>query len=220
MIFVFLLVFLLPASLFAQVDRGIKNDPAAQAILDQVSSKYHASSTMKVDFSLMVDTPDEEAYLKSKGMVYLKNDKYKIDTDEMTVICDNVKRYVYLKESNELQINYFEPEEEEIESPSELYDIYKKEYFYRLSGEITDNNRKLAVINLIPADIKESPYKMILLYVDKAQSQIAKAEIFSKDGVKYTYGISSVEQDLPLNDSEFHFDPARYPGIYVDDMTK
>jgi len=201
------------------VDRRIQNDPAAQMLLDQISKKYHSAASLKAAFSLMLDAPDEDAYLKSKGYVYLKNDKYKIDTDEMLITCDNVKRYVYLKESNELQINYFEPDEDEIESPSELFDIYKKEYFYRINGEITDNNRKLTVISLIPADIKKSPYKMILLYVDKEKSQIARGEIFAKDGIKYTYIISSYEE-VPILDTEFSFDTSKYPGIYVDDMTK
>lgn len=207
--------------LFAQPigDRKLQNDPAAQILLDQVNRRYHAAPSMKVSFSLMVDTPDEEAYMKSKGLVLLKNDKYRIDTDEMIIVCDNVKRYVYLKESNELQINYFEPEEDEIESPSKLFDIYKEDYFYRLSGEISDNNRRLSVITLIPADIKKSPYKMIFLYVDKDSSQIRKGEILTRDGNKYTYTISSVDES-PIPDSEFSFNPDHYPGIYVDDMTK
>lgn len=170
----FLFLFLLPAFLFAQTDRKIQNDPAATAILDQVSNKYNSYTSAKVDFSLMVDTPDEEAYMKSKGMVYLKNQKYKIDTEEMMIVCDNVKRYVYLKESNELQINYFEPEADEIESPSELFQIYKKDYFYKLSGEIIENGKKLAVITLIPNDIKTSPYKLIKLFVDKQESRIVR----------------------------------------------
>ncbi|MDZ4844549.1 MAG: outer membrane lipoprotein carrier protein LolA [Chitinophagales bacterium] len=218
--FVVLVISFFPSFLFAQVDRKIQNDPAATAILDQVSKKYNSYTSAKVDFSLLVDTPDEEAYMKSRGMVYLKNEKYKIDTEEMMIICDNVKRYVYLKESNELQINYFEPEADEIESPSELFQIYKKDYFYKLSGEVIIDNKKLSVITLIPNDIKASPYKLIKLYVDKSENQITKGEIFAKDGVKYTYGISSVEENIQLNDSEFSFDPARYPGIYVDDMTK
>lgn len=211
---------LFPLLLFAQVDRKIQNDPAATAILDQVSNKYNSYTSAKVDFSLMVDTPDEEAYMKSKGMVYLKNEKYKIDTEEMMIVCDNVKRYVYLKESNELQINYFEPDAEEIESPSELFEIYKKDYFYKLSGEVIAEGKKLSVITLIPNDIKASPYKLIKLFVDKTENRVMKGEIYAKDGVKYTYGISNIEENIPLNDSEFTFDPARYPGIYVDDMTK
>lgn len=209
------------SSLFAQspTDRKLQNDPAAQTLLDKVSANYHAATSLKVGFSLLVDTPDEEAYMKSKGSVLLKKEKYRIDTDEMIIVCDNVKRYVYLKESNELQINFFEPEEDEIESPSELFDIYKEDYFYRLSGEITDNNRKLSVVSLIPADIKKSPYKMIFLYVDKEKDQIVKGEILTRDGNKYTYIISSFEES-PILDTEFSFDPAQYPGIYVDDMTK
>lgn len=207
--------------IFAQspADRRLQNDPAAQTLLDEVSAKYHAAPSMKVDFSLMVDAPEEDAYVKLKGLVMLKKDKYRIDTDEMIIVCDNVKRYVYLKESNELQINFFEPDEEEIESPSKLFDIYKEDYFYRLSGEITDKNRKLSVISMIPADIKQSPYKMIFLYVDKDSSQIVKGEILTRDGSKYTYTISSFEES-PIMDSEFSFDPSKYPGIYVDDMTK
>ncbi len=217
--FLFVITFL-SSLLFAQVDRKIQNDPAATVILDKVSAKYDSYATMKVDFSLMVDTPEEEAYMKSRGMVYLKNEKYKIDSEEMMIICDNLKRFVYLKESNELQINYFEPDADEIESPSELFQIYKKDFFYKLSGEVIAEGKKLSVITLIPNDIKASPYKLIKLYVDKSENQITKGEIFAKDGVKYTYGISSVEENIPLNDSEFTFDPNRYPGIYVDDMTK
>ena len=207
--------------LFAQAptDRKVQNDPAAQKLLDEVSAKYHALPSLKVNFSLMVDTPDEEAYMKLKGIVTLKKEKYKIDTDEMVIICDNVKRYVYLKESNELQINFFEPEDDEIGSPSKLFDLYKDNYFYRLSGEITDNNRKLSVVMLIPSALKNSPYKLIYLYIDKNISQIVKGEIHMRDGGKYTYIISAFEES-PVMDSEFAFDPSQYPGIYIDDMTK
>jgi len=200
-------------------DRKLQNDPAAQALLDKVSSNYNAAPSLKIGFSLMVDTPEEEAYIKSKGSVLLKKEKYKIDTEEMVIVCDNVKRYVYLKESNELQINFFEPEEGEIESPNELFEIYKKDYFYRISREVTDNNRKLTVISLIPSDLKNSTYNMIFLHVDKEINQIVKGEIMMRDGNKYTYTISSFEE-TPVPDSEFSFDPASYPGIYVDDMTK
>ncbi len=220
--FLFLAVALFHISiLLAQqpADRKLQNDPAAQALLDKVSENYNSAPSLKVGFSLMVDTPEEDAYMKSQGSVLLKKEKYRIDTDEMVIVCDNVKRYVYLKESNELQINFFEPDEDEIESPSELFEIYKKDYFYRISREVTDNNRKLTVISLIPSDLKNSPYNMIFLYVDKEINQIVKGEIVARDGNKYTYTISSFEKS-PVPDTEFSFDPGQYPGIYVDDMTK
>ncbi len=140
----------------------------------------------------------------------------------MVIICDNVKRYIInVKDPKypEALISFFDPDEEEIESPSELFDIYKKGFFHRLNGEITDKNRKLSVVTLLPADIKSSPYKMILIYIDKEKSQIAKGEIFAKDGSKYTYTITALEESL-IPDTEFTFDPAKYPGIYIDDMTQ
>ncbi len=214
-------VILTPFLLQAQTnERRIENDPNAQVLLDAVHEKYHAAPAVKIEFSLSVDTPEEEAYMKSKGTVYLKKEKYKIDTEEMLIICDNVKRYVYLKESNELQINYFEPEEGEIESPSELFDLYKKDFFYRLGGETNFMGKKASVVNLLPINVKESPYKMIFLLVEKDQNKILKAEIMSKDGTRYTYTLSSIEETKDMPDEEFAFDPGKHPGIYIDDMTK
>ncbi|GIV35064.1 MAG: hypothetical protein KatS3mg031_2599 [Chitinophagales bacterium] len=201
-------------------ERRIENDPNARVLLDAVYEKYHAAPSVKIQFSLSVDTPEEQAYIKSQGTVYLKKDKYKIDTEEMTIICDNVKRYVYLKEPNELQISYFEPGEEEVESPSKFFELYKKDFFYRLGGETTFMDRRAAVVNLLPMNIKESPYKMIFLIVDKEKKQILKAEILSKDGTRYTYVLTAIEETSNLPDEEFTFDPSRYPGIYIDDMTK
>ncbi len=201
-------------------ERKLEQDQESRALLELVNKKYHASPSLKLDFSLLVDMPEEESNIKSKGVVYLKNSKYKIDTEEMMIICDNVKRYVYLKESNELQVNYFEPEADEIESPSKLFELYKENYYSRMSGERMDNNIRVTVITLIPADIKQSPYKMIQLFVDKANNRIVKGEIHAKDGVKYTYGIAYSDENLNISDTEFSFDPAKYPGIYIDDMTK
>ena len=210
----------LPLFAFSQQDqRRIENDTAAHTLLEQVSKNYHDATTLKIEFSLQVEVPEEHEPVNSSGTVFLSDDKYKIETDEMIIICDNVKRYVYLKESNELQVNFFEPEEHEIESPSDLYDIYKKDYFYRIGGEITDGGKKLSVVQLIPADIKTSPYKIIFLYIDKENLEIKKAQINSKDGVKYTYTINSINEN-PLSNTEFVFDPSKYPGIYIDDMTK
>lgn len=210
----------IPAFQFAQDDRKIENDPKTLALLDKVSNNYHSSSSARVNFTLTVDSPEDDLFVESEGLVLLKDQKYRIDTEDMLIICDNVKRYVYLKESNELQINYFEPEENEIESPSELFDIYKNGYYYRTIKEATIDGRNIKVVELIPAKINESPYKKVHLHIDESKTIIAKAIIYSKDGITYTYGIKTFETNANLNDTEFSFDPSRYPGIYIDDMTK
>lgn len=221
MIVIYLFLTLLPAFLFAQDnDRKIENDPKATALLDKVSERYHASNSARVKFTLSVDSPEDDMFTESEGSVLLKNEKYRIDTDDMLIICDNVKRYVYLKESNELQINYFEPDEGEIESPSELFDIYKEGYFYRTIKEETLDGRNIKVVELIPKKINDSSYKNVHLHIDEDKNIIVKAVIHSKDGITYTYGIKTFETNANLSDSEFSFDASKYPGIYIDDMTK
>ena len=44
-------------------------------------------------------------------------------------------------------------------------------------------------------------------------------EILTRDGNKYTYTIASMDES-PVPETEFSFDATKYPGIYIDDMTK
>src|SRR5690606_24042615 len=117
---------------FAQQDsdRKITNDPKSQAILDKVSKNYRDMKSLESTFTLRMFSKADGIDEKYNGTVILKGQKYKIDTDHMEVICDNVKRYIWMKGVNEVTINLYEPDGETIESPAQLFTIYEKNFFY------------------------------------------------------------------------------------------
>jgi len=200
-------------------DRGIENDPKAQVLLDQVSSKFKSYKSLMADFSLKVYSKDDGLDEVYPGKVWLKGEKYKIDSDQYEIVCDNVKRYVYLKSSNEVQINFYEPEEGNVESPSQLFTMYQKDFYYRIVGDEILNGVNTKMVELIPINIQKSSYKRVMLYVDPVKQTIKKAKIDSKDGIQYTWEIKSFKPDQAVDDSVFKFDKSKYPGITVEDMT-
>jgi outer membrane lipoprotein-sorting protein len=157
---------------------------------------------------------------KYNGKVFLKGQKYKIDTDQMEIICDNVKRFIWMKEQNEVTISKYEPDGETIESPAQLFTIYQKNFFYRLIGDEKAGNKTLRKIELLPQKVKESQYKRVYLFVDETANQIAKAVIESKDGIVYTWEIKEFKVNAPVDDKLFIFDKAKYPKAHIEDMTK
>jgi outer membrane lipoprotein carrier protein len=208
-------------TLFAQKDdRKINNDPKAQAILDKVSKTYKDLKSLESVFTLSMFSKADNIDEKYNGKVFLKGQKYKIDTDQMEVICDNVKRYIWMKEANEITINLYEPDGETIESPTQLFTIYQKDFFYKLIGDEKSGNKVFKKIELIPQKVKDSNYKRIILLVDESLNQITKAVIESKDGITYTWEIKVFKANAPVEDALFIFDKAKYPKAHIEDMTK
>lgn len=202
-------------------DRKINNDPKAQEILDKVSEKYKNLKSLESSFSLSMVSKADDINEKYNGKVLLKGNKYLVDTDLMEIVCDNAKRYIWMKETNEVTISLYEPDGETIESPSQLFTIYQKDFFYRLIGSEKHNGKNLSKIELIPEKIKQSQYKRIYLFVDESIHQITKAVIESKDGVVYTWDIISFKPNVTVDDKTFVFEKSRYPKTaHFEDMTK
>ncbi|MEX0811494.1 MAG: outer membrane lipoprotein carrier protein LolA [Chitinophagales bacterium] len=198
-------------------DRKIENDPEAKVILDKVSKKYRSFKSLKVEFKLSMESAEGDLNESYNGSAIIKDEKYRLETDQLIVICDNVKRWTYLKDSKELQINFYEPDPENIESPAQLFTIYEKDFYYRLLEE----NNGVAKIELIPQDISESPFERIHLFVNTAKSEIEKAQIRNKDKVEFTWQIETFNPNLELDEGQvFAFDNSKHEVVHEEDLTK
>lgn len=219
----FFLFFLLPflmLSASAQNERKIQNDPNAAKLLEQVSTKFASYKSLETTFSMNINSPEDGLNETNTGKVWLKGQKYRIGTDDMDIICDNVKRWIHLKGDNEVQINFYEPDGDNIESPSQLFTMYKKGYYYRMLTDQVYKGKRHKVAELIPADVKKSSYKRIELFIEENTLQINKAIVQSADAVSYTWELTEFKPNVSIPDATFTFDAAKYPGIHVEDMTK
>ena len=213
------LLFCIVFMLSAQDDRGIKNDPKAQELLDKVSAKYQGMKTLEVVFKMNIISEADGLNESYNGQAYLKNDKYRVSTDIIEIICDNVKRWTVLKQEKEVQVNFYEPSAENIESPTKLFTMYKTGYYFRMDEPETLDGKEVSVVRLLPKDNSESLYKYVLLYID-ANSIIRQARIVGKDGVEYLWKIQEFTPGLSIDDEIFQFDPTSYPNFHIEDLTK
>lgn len=198
-------------------DRHIENDPDAKVILDKVSKKYRSFKSLKVEFKLSMESAEGDLNESYKGSALIKDEKYRLETDQLLVVCNNVKRWTYLKDSKELQINFYEPDPENIESPAQLFTIYDEDFFYRLLEE----KNGIAVIELFPQELNESPFERITLFVNTGKSEIEKAKIRNKDKVEFTWQIETFNPNIELNEErDFSFDSNKFEVVHEEDLTK
>ncbi|MDX2002193.1 MAG: outer membrane lipoprotein carrier protein LolA [Chitinophagales bacterium] len=205
---------------FAQTSKTSKNDPAAQALLDKVAAKYKSFASLEMTFTLNIQSVEDKLNETMTGSAWIRGEKYRVTTNTVDIVCDNVKRWTYLKENNEVQINFYEPEEDNIESPAQLFTLYKKNFYYRMIADDKVDGKVVKVVELTPTKLENSTYSRVHLYIDPASNNIVQAKVFNKDKVTYTWKITKFTPNAKIDDAKFVFDISKYPKVHVEDMTK
>ncbi|HZF99824.1 MAG TPA: outer membrane lipoprotein carrier protein LolA [Chitinophagales bacterium] len=193
-----------------------QNDPKATEILNEVSKKYKAMTSMRAVFAMSAEDAKGKAAEAQTGTLYAKGPMYKIELANQEIISDNKTVWTYLKDANEVQINNYEADPNSI-NPAEIFTIYENNFFYALTGEETVGGKAHHVIELTPHDKSRSYFKVRLL-VDKADKTVRSAKIFDKGGTRTNLDVQKLTPNFALNEGFFSFDPKKYPGIEVVDL--
>ncbi len=190
---------------------NIEGDP--KRLLDRVSAKYSKFESFKADFTLVTKNQDAGINETQEGKIYVKGDKYRIETDEIERICDNESVWTYFKAEEEVQINDFELEDGEL-SPAKIFTVYKDGFKFKLPEQ---DNPNYTTIDLTPIE-KNMPYSKIRLHVNKETLLIDNADIFEKNGTLITYKLANVDTKEMIKDDFFSFDEKAYPALEVIDL--
>lgn len=190
-------------------------DPKAKVILDKVSKTNKAYSTIQMDFSFRLVNKENAIDETQKGQVWLKGEKFKLILPGIERYSDGKTMWTYLEDDDECQIsNAQTKDDEESISPSKLLSMYESGFNYVYGSEVTVNGNRTDMIKLFPEG-GGKPYHTVKLYVNQSTSQIARIEVFGKDGNTFTYDLTSIKNNVPMNDSMFTFDTSS-AGDIVD----
>ncbi len=192
-------------------------DRAGVQLLDRVSARYLSYNSAQADFTLKISNVEAEINEMTSGSVIMSGDKYRIDTDEIARISDGTSIWTHFKEDEEVQINEFNPDEEEL-NPAEFFTLYKKDYTVFSSKEFEEEGTQYLVVDLRPNDADSHPYRKVNLYVDRENLIIQRALVHDKNGSVYTYIINEFKYDVDINDKMFMFKPEDYDDIDVIDL--
>lgn len=201
-----------------KVNRQETSDPKAKAILDKIRKQYDTYKSLEAAFTLTIELPEQKKEIQ-KGKITQQGEKYLLELNKQTIICDGSTLWYHLKESNEVQINNADAgDQNNILSPKDLLKMYQQnDYLYGLSGEGTENGKAAQFIEFKPLK-KNNEYTKLRLAVDKKSGQIVSIRAFSRDGSRYTMMLDAVTPNKKYPDTLFVFNKAKYPGIHVEDL--
>lgn len=195
-----------------------QSDPAAAALLKQVSAKYATYQTIQADFTLGIQQANQGAPYQQTGSLSMesKTGKFHIVMDGQVMISDGKAQWTILEDEEEVQIVDANADPDGI-SPTTIFSFYNKGYKYVSAADEKSGAAALSVVELSPEDTRK-PYFKIKLRINKSSKLIHDVTIFDKNGSRYTYAIQNLRANQPISADKFTFDKRKYPGLEVVDL--
>jgi len=201
---------LIAVFLFSQLI-SFGQDEKAEKILKDLSANTKSYTYMDVDFDFNFINTSQDINESQKGNIKINQNKFRLDLNQQLIISDDSIQWIYLKESNELQIMEYDSQDEMI-SPNKLFTIYENGYKSQYI-ELKENNH---IIDLFPMESNE--FKNIQLHIDQDKIQLKKIILFDKNGGSFSYSITKFITDKEIDENAFRFNEANYPDLEIIDL--
>jgi chaperone LolA len=189
------LLILVPLSFALSID--------AREIIENVQEQYDDLKDVTISFQQSVRFRVSRGEQSVKGSLYFKKpNKYRIETDERTVVTDGKTSWSYNQKNRQVVIDTYKPDAHGL-SPERLLLQYPKEYYSTLVGEEQVGKLKCYVLKLTPKE-DNSFATALKIWVSK-DWYIRKVEVTDINGAVTTYVIDALAVDQKLPDSRFEF---------------
>ena len=205
------------SNVFSQNNKLGTSDPAAKAILDNVSAKFKTYKTVNANFTLSITNASGKVEGTKKGMVYMKGSKYRVNISGQEIYSDGNNIWTYDKSANEVQVTKFDPSSNTITPQKMFTNFYDKDFLYKLNGESKQGKRTIQEIELTPVDKSKTFFK-VLVEIDKTTKNIVSTKVFEKNGNRYIYSVTAMKTNTTLPESLFVYDSKKYPNVEIVDL--
>ena len=183
----------------------------ADKILQDLSVKTKSYNYMDVDFDFNFLNTTQGIDENQKGNIKIHDNKFRLDLNQQLIISNDSIQWIYLKESNELQIMEYDSEDDML-SPNKLFTIYENGYKSQYV-ELFENQH---IIDLFPVERNE--FKNIRIYIDQDKIQLKKIILYDKNGGSFTYSITKFLTNAKIDDKSFLFNKEEYPELEIIDL--
>jgi outer membrane lipoprotein-sorting protein len=190
-------------------------DAKSQGILDKLSTKMKGMKSFYIEFSANIKNADSGQNDNETGKGWVKGNKFYASYGENTIISNGVKTWTVIKEEKSVYESDASEDDEESMNPKKLMTIWETGFKNKFDKEDKLGGETVSVISLFPKNPSKSDFHTIILYIGKADNELKKATMKSKDGTTMTYSLTKFTSNPDVDDSKFVFDKKKYPGYPV-----
>lgn len=207
------LPFLLLLTAFSRPD--LQAGEPAEKVLDNVKERYDQLEDARLVFTekVILETAGIEQTIS--GTLYIKkNNKYRLELPERTVVTDGSTVWSYSASSKQVLIDRFKLTPGSL-TPEQILTGASGSYQATLLANEDIGGRSMLVLKLIPKTTT-SVMQSLKLWVDPDSHLIKKVELVDINDKRTEYLINEIQTDLNLPESKFSYQVPQ--GVEVVDL--
>lgn len=189
----------------------------AKSILDKAADTYAQSGAVTAKFTLNTKELNSKHIYSQDGTAHMKGDKFKIEVPEAITWFDGKTQWIYMKDSQEVNITNPTGAELQAISPSMLFSIYKHGYDLKYNGEKTVSGKVVLEVEMT-AQHKKIDLKKVIVQINKSTNIFSKIVLTDVNGMENTLTINSYTTNNSLTDNSFVFNKKDYPDVELIDL--
>jgi len=208
------------SELAKQKENSTGSDTKSKEILKRVSRDYQTYKTISSKFTLVSKAMNGKES-KSKGQIWMKGKKFKLDYGEQEIFCNSKYIWTYVKGDFEVNKDTFKNKNSGID-PSDLFTIYKRDFKSLHEGEISRAGSVCDVIHMVPNRRKNYSWSWIRLEVEKTSGKIQRLIQHNKNGTEVIIelDLKTFVTNQALADTYFEWNAAAHEDVEVIDLTR
>lgn len=189
----------------------------AEEVLSKAAVKYEQSGGISARFVSTITTPKNPNGEDIEGSIDTKDNKFVLITPGMRTIFNGTTQWVYLEESEEVNISNPTGEELQLVNPMLLLKSYKTDFTVSYKGEhVGQNGKSVYTTVLIPK--KKNNITKIELQIDKISFMPSFITVSTKNEMNTTITIKDLKMNINKPDSYFVFNESDYPDVEIIDL--
>lgn len=194
-------------------------DANAKKILDQMSKKYKGYNSMYAQVEFKNENKAAGIDQKSEIKITLSGTKYSITVDSTMILLndDTTTCSISLEDEEGTMESYEASNSNEEITPSNIWTIYEKGFYYILAEPTTFKGKPAHVIDLAPEN-KDLDYFKIKMTVNKEDKSIMSMRVLFKDGTHHVYNLELFKANVKVDNSTFKFNSKDYPEVEMEDL--
>lgn len=167
--------------------------------------------------SFALHTRSEQRAESLEGVIYVKGDKFVLETPDVKTWYDGLAQWTYLEGSGEVNVTTPEGDELQFTNPAILLGSYQENFTALVRSEGTAVNGKAAYnIELRPR--KKTDIVKVELQIEKFSGLPVRIVVQLKNKTSNTIRISNVQTNENRPDHFFSFPKAAYPEAEIIDL--
>jgi outer membrane lipoprotein-sorting protein len=174
---------------------------SAQELLEKARKKYDDCTDVELRFTQVVKFPVSRVEQRITGTLQMrKGNRYRVETEDMTVVTDGTTVWSYSRGTNQLLIDRFVMDERMF-SPERILTAAPEDFSAVFLGREKIGSQETVVLKLLPSG--EGFLKTMKIWIGESDYLTRKVEMVDANGKETTYLVSDLRVNTGVPESRF-----------------